>query len=602
MLHIGANIPRDSHMYLRTVKVRDKSGTIREYVRLVEAYWDNGQSKQRVIANLGRKDLLAPHLDSLTRILVGEQATGVELNRVAVNDVRAEEAACWGPMLVAGKLWQELGLEQILDSCERKKPSGDKARLSDRVLALVANRLCQPSSEHRLAEWLETDFACDREGNRFLPVWKQQGRVRVDLNWLQRWYRTLDEVLAHKPRIEQELFGRLRTLFSLNVEMVFYDITSVYFDGDGPAGFAKHGYSRDGKPRNKQVVVGLVLIDGWPIAHHVFRGNLQDQESVAEVIEDLEQRFGLKRVVFVGDRGMVTSSNLERIKETGHGYLVGLKRRRNKAIFELIERATGDWIECPQKSGSKEQGQSKTFVQEVKGDQPGVRIFVVASEERKDYEQGMREKSMERTRQKLEKLAARVESGRLKAAQKIGEAAGRILAANHGHRYYGWDLSDAKFRFFEHPIHLEREKALEGKYLIQTEEQNLTPVEAVEVYKELSEVERSFREIKDVIEMRPIYHRTKQRVQAHIFVAALAFLLDRALEKKLKAARSILSAAQALRALRTIHIVDIEAAGRTKRGVTTGSANARHVLSALGISDPNPPSIARKPRPSDQII
>jgi transposase len=578
-------------MYLRTVKVRDKSGAVREYVRLVEAYWDNGQSKQRVIANLGRKDLLAPHLDSLTRILEGEQ--GHE-NRIGLNDVRAEQAACWGPMLVATKLWQELGLEQILDSCERKKPSGDKARLSDRVLVLVANRLCQPSSEHRLAEWLETDFACDREGNRFLPVWKQQGRVRVDLNWLQRWYRTLDELLVHKPRIEQELFGRLRTLFSFNVEMVFYDITSAYFEGDGPAGFAKHGYSRDGKPRNKQVVVGLVMIDGWPIAHHVFRGNLQDQESVADVIVDLEQRFGLKRVVFVGDRGMVTSSNLNRIKEGGHGYLVGLKRRRNKAIYELIQRATGEWIECPSRGG-----QFKTFVQEVKGDQPGVRIFVVSSEERTVYERAMREKSMERTRQKLEKLAARVESGRLKAAEKIGEAAGRILAANHGHRYYGWELTDGKFRFFEHPVHLESEKALEGKYLIQTEEQNLTPVEAVEVYKELSEVERGFREIKDVIEMRPIYHRTKQRVQAHIFIAALAFLLDRALEKKLKAVRASLSAAQALRALRTIHIVDIEAAGRTKSGVTTGSANARQVLSALAITDPNPPKNARTLRPSD---
>lgn len=582
-------------MYLRTVKVRDKFGVTREYVRLVQAYWQDGQSKQRVVATLGRKDLLAPHLDSLTRILSGEQKPAANMNRLGMDSVRAEEAACWGPMLVASKLWQELGLEQILDSCQRERPSGEKAPLSDRVLVLVANRLCQPSSEHRLGEWLETDFASDREGNRFLPVWKQQGRVRVDLNWLQRWYRTLDELLEHKQRIEQELFERLRTLFSLNVEVVFYDITSTYFEGNGPGELAKHGYSRDGKPHNKQVVVGLVMIDGWPIAHHVFRGNLQDQESVPGVISDLEQRFGLKRVVFVGDRGMVTTNNLDLIKKRGHGYLVGLKRRRKKGIYELIQRASGQWIECPQ----KEESSFKTFVQEIKSEEPGVRIFVVDSQERKLYEQAMREKSMERTRQRLEKLAARVESGRLKVKEKIGEAAGRILAANHGHRYYGWELIEGKFQFFEHPLHLEREKAIEGKYLIQTEEQGLTPVEAVAAYKELSEVERSFREIKDIIQMRPIYHRTKGRVQAHIFIAALAFLLDRALEKKLKAGQVLLSAAQALRALRTIHIVDIDVAGTTKRGATTGSANARRILSALGITDLKPPPNTTKPQPSD---
>lgn len=576
-------------MYLRTVKVRDKSGALREYVRLVEAYWDNGQSKQRVVASLGRKDLLAPHLDSLTRILKGEQKSEGMLNSATVNTVQPKEAACWGPMLVARHLWQELGLEQILDSCQPRSSSSDKARLSDRVLVLVANRLCQPSSEHRLGEWLETDFACDRQGNRFLPLWKQQGRVRVDLNWLQGWYRTLDELLVHKPQIEQELFGRLRTLFSLNVEMVFYDITSVYFEGDGPLGLARHGHSRDHRPHNKQVVVGLVMIDGWPIAHHVFRGNLQDQQSVVAVIKDLEQRFGLKRVVFVGDRGMVTSDNLEQINNRGHGYLVGLKRRRKKGIYEFIERARGEWLECPAKDGSQNKDGFKTFVQEVTGDQPGVTVFVVHSQQRQTYEQAMREKSMERTRQRLEKLAARVESGRLKVKEKIGEAAGRTLAANHGHRYYGWELNEGKFSFFEHPLHLEREKAIEGKYLIQTEERDLSPIEAVDAYKDLSEVERAFREIKDVIELRPIYHRTTKRVQAHIFIAALAFLVDRALEKKLKANHVLMSAAQALRALRTVHLVDIEVAGRTKRGVTSGSANARQILSALGLRELNPP-------------
>jgi hypothetical protein len=137
-------------------------------------------------------------------------------------------------------------------------------------------------------------------------------------------------------------------------------------------------------------------------------------------------------------------------------------------------------------------------------------------------------------------------------------------------------------------VHLPAEKALEGKYVIQTEELDLSAVQAVEAYKELSEVERGFRELKDLIEMRPIYHQQPKRVRAHIFVAALAFLLDRALEKKLKAAGVPMSSAQALEALRTMHVVDIRVGAEIRRGVTAGNHQARQILAALAISDREP--------------
>lgn len=575
-------------MYLRTVKARGGGGRLHEYLRLVESYWENGRCKQRVVLNLGRKELLAPHLDSLVRLLRGSAPSTA--SQVSREEFQPREAACWGPMLVARRLWGELGLESILDGCEAGQRRADTLHLADRALVLVANRLSEPGSEHALADWLETDFVCDRLGRRLLPKWKQQGRVRVDLSWLQRWYRTLDELIEHKERVEKELFAGLRDLFSLQAEMVFYDLTSTYFEGQGPAGWACHGYSRDGKPRHRQVLVGLVMVSGWPIAHHVFRGNLRDEKTVVGVIDDLERRFGLKRVVFVGDRGMVTTDNISMIKTRQHGYLVGLQRRRRGNIFRLIERATGRWTECPMGITAREKAASpKTLVQEVASDEPGVRVFVVHSEERLAYEREMRERSMERTRLALEKLARRVETGKLKAPEKIGEAAGRILARNHGHRYYGWELHKGAFRFFEHPVHFAREKAYEGKYVIQTEEKDLSAVAAVQAYKELCDVERGFRELKDVIEMRPIYHRRKERVQAHIFVAALAFLLDRAIEKKLKAAGVPMSTAQALRALRTVHVIDLQAGNVQERGATGGSANARQVLAALGVTDREPP-------------
>jgi len=201
---------------------------------------------------------------------------------------------------------------------------------------------------------------------------------------------------------------------------------------------------------------------------------------------------------------------------------------------------------------------------------------------------------MERVRIRLEKLERRVATGKLKAPEKIGAAVAAILTHNHGHRYYGWLYQDGVFRFFEHPVHFVREQAYEGKYVIQTEEPNLSPVEAVRLYKELSDVEHAFANLKDVIDMRPVYHQTADRVQAHIFVAALANLLHRAIEKKLKAIRIDLSATAALNALRSVRVVDINLGnGAMKRSVTRGTQRAAAVLRALGITELEPPVPSR---------
>src|SRR5271170_6216476 len=496
-------------------------------------------------------------------------------------------------------MWSDLGRDTTLDQLARADRR-EAVRLSDRALVLVANRLTAPGSEHALAQWLENDFVCDRRGRRFVAAWREDverkasrtPRVRVKAHQLQQWYRTLDQLLACKAQVEHALFLRLRDLFSLQVDMVFYDLTSTYFEGHGPPTLGANGHSRDGKPRNRQILVGLVMVDGWPIAHHVFACNRRDANTVPDVLRDLEQRFGLKRVVFVGDRGMVTSQNLDDLRGGGHGYIVGRNRRRSGEVFDYIQSATGPWIECRAGITAREKASSpKTLVQEVVAQEPGVRVFVVHSEERLAYERAQRIKAMDRVRTRLEKLQRRIVDGRLKAAEKVGAAATRVLAQNHGHRYYDWSHDDGVFRFFEHPVHFAREQAYEGKYVIQTEEPNLSAVDAVRLYKELSEVERSFANLKDVLELRPIYHQIDSRVQAHIYVAALAFLLHRAIEKKLKAARLDLSATEALSILKSVRVVDIDLGdGTTKRSVTTPTPPAAAVLRALGIANRAPPT------------
>jgi transposase len=582
-------------MYVRTIKVRSSSGALNEYVRVVEAYRQDGKVKQRVIADLGRKDVLVALLPKLRRVLEGRPI----LEGQGDEEPEILDASTWGPVLVVRALFDELGLWEILDGALGCSGEG---RWADRAFVLVANRLIHPRSEHGMAGWLETDFVCDRRGRRWVPWWHRRNRVRVHHRQLDAWYRTLDRLVNGQGKIERGLYRRLRDLFSLKPELVLYDITSTYFEGSGPEGLAKHGYSRDGKPHNVQVIVGVVMVAGWPIAHHVWEGNRVDHATVREVVDDLRRRFELGRVILVGDRGMVTEENLQGLIEEGQGYLVGLKRRRNAKLDRWLERIEpGKWIECPVGITAAEKAHPpRTRAQEVPSGEPGMRVFVIDSEERRQYEQAMRERAMERTREKLQKLQQRVASGKLVDAAKIGAAAERVLQAHHGYRYYTWRMTRGTFQFEESPLHFEREKRLEGKYVIATSEAALGVVEAVSMYKELMEVERGFRQMKDVLAMRPIWHRVAPRVRAHIFVAALALLVSRLLERRLQEAGVDLSAAEALQAVSTIRVVDFRLSGQpstlgVRRGVSTGSPHARQVLKALGLTELKPP-----PAPPDE--
>ena len=572
-------------MYLRTIKVRSSSGALNEYVRVVEAYRDGGKVKQRTLADLGRKDLLVEILPKLQRLLGRDRPDLAE-----AEDPDILDASTWGPILVIRALFDQLGLWAILDTALGKAKG---VPFTDRAFVLIANRLIRPSSEHGLAGWLETDFVCDRQGRRFIPRWHRQKRVRVHFQQLEAWYRTLDQLTAAKEEIELALYHRLRDLFSLKPELVLYDITSTYFEGAGPANFAKHGYSRDGKPQNVQVIVAVVMVSGWPIAHHVWAGNEVDHTTVEKAVTDLHRRFGFNRLVFVGDRGMVTQNNLEMITTGDHGYLVGLKRRRNRELGRWLEAVDETkWIDCPVGITAREKADPpRTRAQEVPSGIEGMRVIIVNSDERRGYEQAMRQRSMERTREALEKLRERVAAGKLKQPEKIGAAAERLLQRNHGYRYYSWDIHQGDFRYFENEASLASERSIEGKYVITTSESGLSVLDVVAIYKDLSDLERGFRQLKDVLAMRPIYHQIEPRVKAHIFVAALALLVQRLLGRRLEEGGIDFSAERAMEALETVRLVTFRLGARAeRRGVSGGCPDARRVLKALKLTELAPPS------------
>ena len=558
-------------MFVRKI-ARDYPGGRVEYVYLVESYREGGQVRQRTVANLGRADVLAPHLDAIVRLLRPQLLAPPA---PPPGPVRVPEALTYGPVAVAQQLWQDLGLGEMLTQvCG--------AEVAERSFVLVTHRLVHPGSEHALAWWLDESFVPDAHGQRLLPEWKPRRRVRVAARQLQHWYRTLDALVTAKSQIETELYARLRDLFGLQVDVVFFDLTSTYFEGNGPQTIARHGHSRDGRPRNRQVLVGVVVASGWPIASYVFEGHRQDRSTVKEVLADVRRRFAVQRVVWVADRGMVSEDTLAAMTEGEDHYLVGLQRRRNPTVQAVLQASVGQPRQpLPHGGGA---------VCEITLPGEAVRYVVVWSPERLRYERMLRRQDMRRTRDRLRKLARAVTQGKLRSAAKIGARAGICLSEHHGTRYFAWELTPkGRFRYWIDRVKLRAERRVEGTYILQTNEPTLDALRAVTVYKELQLVERGFRALKDVLAMRPIYHRTEPRVRAHLFVAHLALVLGCALEKALRRAGLTLALETALEALRPVRLVTLDVDGMITRVVTKPTAHAQAVLKAVGLSRLRPP-------------
>ena len=327
-------------MYLRTVKVRSSSGTVNEYVRVVEAYRDYGKVKQRILADLGCKDLLAKIFPMLQRILgcdgSGENAEHKDLDII--------DASTWGLILAVRALFDQLRLWSVLDATLGKAKG---VPFADRAFVLIANRLTHPASEHGLAGSLETDFVCDCQKLRFIPRWHQHNPVRVHFQQLEAWYRTLDQLVAAKEQIEVALYHRLRDLFSFKPDLVLYDITSTYFEGQD------HLF-RQARPQPRSQAAQCAgdrrSGDGRWLANRPSR--LRWQRGGSRHRAEGHPRFApairFNRLVFVGDRGMVTDANITAIISEKNSYLVGLKRRRNKKLNKWLDAVDeAKWISCP---------------------------------------------------------------------------------------------------------------------------------------------------------------------------------------------------------------------------------------------------------------
>src|SRR5215471_3077770 len=441
-------------------------------------------------------------------------AITVEAERIDIEQAR--EA---GPVHVGHQLWRQLGLNRILQ----------EAGLSERACTLTEvmtlNRLICPRSEHAMPDWIRRTALGDI--------------LQEDFSKLQdeALYRNLDRLHPNREHIERALAEREKTLFNLDDTVYLYDLTSTYFEGQAKANpQAKRGYSRDKRPDCKQVVVGLVLDrDGFPKAHEIFDGNMQDRRSLDKMLDVLEKRTGKRSgATVIVDRGMALDENLEQIRNRGLHYLVaGLQPERNQWLDEL-ENDTG-WEEIRRTPSPRNPFQKKTRV-EIKRQQKGdVTYILCRSEGREEKDRAIREKQDQKLIADLTRLQQRLAKGRLKEESKIQRSIGRLMERYpRVARYYdiSYDAAQTILRWTELADKKAIAKKLDGSYILKTDRQDLTADEIWRTYILLTRVEDAFRDIKSPLMERPIFHHLQDRTQTHIFLCILAYHLLAAIEHR----------------------------------------------------------------------
>ncbi len=441
------------------------------------------------------------------------------LIEVDADRVDMEQAREAGPVHVGHQTWRQLGLDAILS----------RAGLSKRACilseAMVLNRLIFPLSEHAMTDWIRRTAMGDI--------------VEADFSQLNEnaLYRNLDRLHPNREQIERELAEREKSLFNLDDTVYLYDLTSTYFEGLAEGNpQAKRGYSRDKRPDCKQVVVGLVLDrDGFPKAHEVFDGNVQDRATVDEMLTVLERRTGKKPgSTVIVDRGMAYEENLQQIRGRGHHYIVAGRQPERNQWLEELEREE-DWEEVVRLPSPQNPFQKKSRV-EVKRRQKGDEVFILCrSEGRRDKDRAIREAHEQKLIGDLVRLNKRIERGRLKKAEKVHQAIGRLKERYaRVARYYRmeYDADQKVLSWNEDADKKAVAEKLDGSYVLKTDRQDLTADEIWRTYILLTRVEDAFRDMKTPLMERPIFHQLKNRTQTHIFLCVLAYHLLVAIEKR----------------------------------------------------------------------
>lgn len=536
-------------MFLRQC-FRDKDGKRHAYWALVESYRTAAGPRQRVVAWLGKldeagrlgveqaaRDASSPHSkdsttarneDQLSLFPEQDDKESVQPQWVEVNasGVRVENCRQFGGPWLALEVVRRLQLDEFLQGVI---PSGQEHVSWWRsALILVVARLCRPSSELYVAEQWYPKSA--------LPQLLGVPADRVDDN---RLYRTLDQLLPHKAKLETHLKNRLGELFDLEYDLLMYDITSTYFEGQANFEMAQRGYSRDSRGDCKQVCIGLVVSRcGMPLGYEVFSGNTADVTTVEQIVTTMETRYGKSDRIWVMDRGMVSDDNINFLREGGRRYIVGTpKSMLKKFEAELLKddwntireglevklcsrpRHDDEMSDADQDSGGKDS---------VKEDQET--FILCRSRDRSHTEEAIVGRFEQKIEARLVSMTARCEKQKrdpMKVEREIGRLLGQNTRAAKLFEVTVEKTTDGAARIQWKKVEAARDWATlsAGCYLLRSNVTNWSDEELWKAYIQLTEAEAAFRIHKSDLKIRPIWHQKEERVLAHIFVCFLAYVL-----------------------------------------------------------------------------
>ena len=532
-------------------------------VHLCESYRDpqkGGKPRSRVVYNLGPLDKLG--MDAVRKLASGFRkiAGGETTDGTVISFPGGED---FGHIYALDRTWKNLGFSEAL--LEAGIAGDAEYPVTELVRLMVINRICDPCSKLALLDWME---------DVHVP-----GFVEKKPSY-HHFLRAMDRLIAVKEKAEPLVAKRLlESSDSSSVDLVFYDITSTYFEGDRSIeedDIRAYGYSRDGRFDRRQITIGVVMTgNGIPLCHHVFPGNTLDKTTVVEVVRDLKERFDLRNVIFVGDRGMLSDENLEEILDEDLGFIVAHPLRRNSVATEVI----GDLWNKFDRSSQKEQflSDERTSLRFVLAYSPVIARDVLRKREERLLAADTFIGSV------LHKLANPPVRGRRMTPQGAYDRIRDHLRDRRLLSLYEVSIDDGEVRVLPNGKTRAWEEKIDGMLLVETTDLQSPPEEVIRRYKELAEIERGFRALKSTLELRPLNHWTPKRIRAHVFICILALQMERWMRKKL----GDISVPKAIRILRRIKAVMVSSPGKATLVVTRAKKDQKEILRRLGIPSPS---------------
>ena len=511
-------------MYLRHT-TRKKDGKVHRYWSLVRSVRVGRRVIQQTVAHLGELDergriearKLARHLIGVPEdaALFDDGSREVAVP-VRLKGIRIERSRQFGDVYLALALWRGMGLEDLC--AQLLAPGQERIAWAKMAAVLVAARFCEPSSELHIAEdWYRRTALSDL---------LQLGDEEVNKD---RLYRGLDHLLAHKAALEAHLSKRCGELFAIQNEVLLYDVTSTYFEGLAEANpQAKRGYSRDHRPDCKQVCIALVVsFDGFPLGYEVFAGNTHDSKTLQTIVATMEARHGMVGRVWIADRGMASADNLAWLRQTGRRYIIGAPKSELKKFGAELARPDG-WR-------TVHEGVEVKLARHPETDETAI---LCRSTDRRSKEQAMHDKFSRRIDAALQRLAGRITRSKKRLdPATVNRQIGRLLQQNQraAARFVVALEPDGSPAGFH--LHVSYNAAFddwaaisEGAYLLRSNIADWSDREPWKAYIQLTQAEAAFRIQKDQLNVRPIWHQREDRVQSHILVCFLAFVLWKCLE------------------------------------------------------------------------